>query len=338
MRHGLHPTMPITAEKECAAAESAYTAAQRAYNSAVGSNNSVQYNTLLKKLNEAKDSLTAAQNTESRLQNNYDKLNTQYEEWKAANTEVETLEDSLDEMVFNLEQTQKTDGINAALTELDMQSMRDNIAELEEKVASLEGGTEDSSVLSRVSGVVSAVNVTAGNATTANNVLMTIDVVDRGYSTSISVTNEQSKKVNIGDQAEVSTYSWGSSITATLAAIKTDPDNPTRNKLLVFDVTGDVSNGTQLNLTIGQRSQNYEVIVPNSAMRKDNNGDFVLIVQVKSSPLGNRYVATRVDVQVLASDDVNTAVSGGITSSDYVITTANKPIESGMLVRMPENN
>ena len=77
--------------------------------------------------------------------------------------------------------------------------------------------------------------------------------------------------------------------------------------------------------------------MPNSAVRSDANGYFVLTVQTKNSPLGNRYVATRVDVQVLASDDTNTAVSGGLVSYDYVITTSSAPLTPGQLVRLVEN-
>ena len=57
--------------------------------------------------------------------------------------------------------------------------------------------------------------------------------------------------------------------------------------------------GQSLNVSVGQKSANYDLIVPNSAIREDSNGKFILIVESKSSPLGNRYVATRVDVEVL---------------------------------------
>ena len=46
--------------------------------------------------------------------------------------------------------------------------------------------------------------------------------------------------------------------------------------------------------------------------------------------------ATRVDVQVLASDDKSSAVSG-IGSGEFVITTSTKPIEAGTQVRLAEN-
>ena len=108
-------------------------------------------------------------------------------------------------------------------------------------------------------------------------------------------------------------------------------------KQLVFDVTGsDITSGTQVSVSIGQRSQNYDTIVPNSALRSDSNGSFVLVIVAKSSPLGNRFVATRVDVTELAKDDVNTAVSGGLSAYDMVLTTATKPVEDGMLVRLPD--
>ena len=115
------------------------------------------------------------------------------------------------------------------------------------------------------------------------------------------------------------------------------PPIPDRKSFLNFVVEGEVTTGDQLNLAIGQKSANYELIVPNSAVRSDANGYFVLTVQSKSSPLGNRYVATRVDVQVLASDDTNTAVSGGLVSYDYVITTSSAPLTPGQLVRLVEN-
>ena len=70
--------------------------------------------------------------------------------------------------------------------------------------------------------------------------------------------------------------------------------------------------------------------------RSDANGSFVLVVVAKSSPLGNRYVATRADIQVLASDDTTSAVSG-LANGDFVITTSTEPIEAGKQVRLVDN-
>ena len=76
--------------------------------------------------------------------------------------------------------------------------------------------------------------------------------------------------------------------------------------------------------------------MPKSALREDANGNFVLIITSRNTPLGNRYTATRADVQVLAEDDTSAAVSG-LSANDYVITTSSKPIDPGSQVRMVEN-
>ena len=110
-----------------------------------------------------------------------------------------------------------------------------------------------------------------------------------------------------------------------------------QSKLLIFRINGEgVEAGANLTLSIGQKSANYDCLVPNSAIRSDSNGSFVLVVTAKSSPLGNRYVATRADIQVLASDDTMSAVSG-LANGDFVITTSTKPLEAGDQVRLVDN-
>ena len=76
--------------------------------------------------------------------------------------------------------------------------------------------------------------------------------------------------------------------------------------------------------------------MPNSSIRSDSNGKFVYVIQSKNSALGNRYFARRVDVEVIASDDNNSAVTGALNYGDYVITTASAPLKSGDQVRLNE--
>ena len=163
-----------------------------------------------------------------------------------------------------------------------------------------------------------------------------LDVIDRGYTIKISVTAEQAKQVKVGDTAEVTNFYWGSDITATLEQITPDPANPGQNKLLVFRLTGEIDAGTNISLSIGQRSSTFNTIVPKSALRQDTNGSFVLVITSRNTPLGNRYTATRADVNVIAEDDTSAAVTG-IAENDYVITTSSKPLAPGTQVRMVEN-
>ena len=138
----------------------------------------------------------------------------------------------------------------------------------------------------------------------------------------------------LGDTATVSNFYWGSEITATLTSIKIDQKNPQTNKILTFDLNGNVTSGTELTLSVGQKSANYDVIIPSSSVRTDANGTYVLKLESKNSPLGNRYLARRVPVEVLAVDDTNSAVSADLGYGDYVITSSSSPLKNGQLVRL----
>ena len=188
-----------------------------------------------------------------------------------------------------------------------------------------------------VAGTIVSLTYVAGETTKPEETAAVIQVDGKGFTLTISVTNEQAKKVQVGDVAELQNSWYYEDAQVILSAIKADPDNPGQKKLLVFNVTGaSIQNGQSLSISVGQRNSEYEFVVPNSAMREDNNGKFILIVESKSSPLGNRYIATRVDVEVLASDDNNTAISAPLYGYEYVITTSTKPVEAGKQVRLNE--
>ena len=188
-----------------------------------------------------------------------------------------------------------------------------------------------------VAGTVTTINYVAGEKTTAQNPLAVIQPEGKGFSLSFSVSADQAKRLSPGDPADVQNAWYYSDITATLTQIKNDPENPGKNKILEFNIEGDVTGGQSLSLSVGQKSSNYDMIVPNSAIREDNNGKFILIVESKSSPLGNRYIASRVDVEVLASDDTQSAISGALYGGEFVITTSTKPVEAGKQVRLSDN-
>lgn len=325
------PSQNITAVAkgygEILTAKDALTKAQDAYNKAVESMQP-QNEALNKQVTEAKREMDA--------------LEAEHADMVEKKTAYDTAKDNVISCETALQTLLKT----SKLDNLELSKLANEIAELEAKLEELSGGEKDAEgnvtggqIVSEVNGVVKEINVTAGNNTDPATAVMTIEVPDRGYTVSMNVTNEQAQKVTIGDTAEISTGYWGSSgLSGKLVGIRNNTSaGQSGGKQLVFDVTGsDITSGTQVSVSIGQRSQNYDTIVPNSALRSDSNGSFVLVIVAKSSPLGNRFVATRVDVTELAKDDVNTAVSGGLSAYDMVLTTATKPVEDGMLVRLPD--
>ena len=217
---------------------------------------------------------------------------------------------------------------------LDMQAAKENIEKKKEALAKLTANADELEVKAKVGGVIASIEFTAGNSIGPDTPLAKLNVADRGYTIKISVTAEQAKRVKVGDKADVVNY-WGGNVEAVLENIARDP-NTSGNNLLVFKLTGDVDPNTNLTLSIGQKSASYDALVPNSAVRTDNNGTFVLALTSKSTPLSTRYTATRVPVQVLAQDDTMSAISG-IGAGEFVITTSTKPIEAGTQVKLADN-
>ena len=210
------------------------------------------------------------------------------------------------------------------------------ITEQKELIAKLQATAVGGNIVAPIAGTVQNLYLTAGETTTAGNEVAMILPDGKGFTMEVSVTKEQAQRLSVGDIADIQNSWYYSDVTAVLRQIKADKNNPASNKILVFQVEGDVSDGQSLSISIGQKSANYDIIVPNSAIREDSNGKFILIVTQKSSPLGNRYYAERVDVEVLASDDTQSAIVGDMNSWEYVITTSTKPVEAGQLIRLAD--
>lgn len=249
---------------------------------------------------------------------------------------VKTLTQELETLQHNLAMKKQEDGLQDQRDQIEIDEMLKKIDEQKELVKKYEANSVDAKITATVDGQVNSISAVAGSETTVGQTLCEIVATDLGYSCEVPLTLEQSKRVRVGDSVTVSN-SWWSDIQATIVSIKNDPKNPGNSKIASISLTGDVVVGQSLNLTIGEKGQNYDSVVPNSAIREDNNGKFVLVVESKPSPLGNRYIAKRVDVTVLESDDTNSAVSG-LMGSEFVITTSTKPISAGDQVRMAETS
>lgn len=228
------------------------------------------------------------------------------------------------------DQKKVTDKISGEVT---IASAYKTMTDLQEEVAKLQAKSIGTEITSPISGTVTDIAVTAGTTVNANDVMMTIQPENKAYVLQFSVTENQAKKVRVGDTAEILDNWYGNDVSAVVSAIRKDSQNRS-NSIIICEMKGDVSVGDSYTLSIGEQSSNYDTIVPTSAIREDSNGKFILIIESKSTPLGNRYYARRVDVDVITSDDTKSAVTGALEGYEYVITTTTKPIKENEQVRL----
>lgn len=254
----------------------------------------------------------------------------------AAQTALQSAKDNLATLQATAKDTEDTNAYNDSVAQLDLAAKEQEVKDAEAKVKALEEKTSAANIKSRYAGVVTEVNVAAGDTTTADTPLMVVELTEKGYTLKATVTKEQARTLKEGLQAEI-TNLWDSGITMTLTSITSDKNDPANSRVLTFTVTGeDVSVGQSLSFSVGDKNSNYDLVIPSAAIHTDADGSFVYTVQVKSSPLGNRYTVRKKTVTIVASDDNNSAVSGELSSDDFVITTATVPLKVGTQVRIAE--
>lgn len=290
---------------------------------------------------------TAVLNQEKAQKVLNDKLASQNKETQAANLQVQQAQIQMELSKVQKELTDKqkaltdkqaelAEAVKNINDEISLGSKYDAIVEAREEVEKLEKLVNGSEVVAPISGNIISVNVKSGLDTPEDGIVFTMQPEGEGYTMSFSVSNEQAKRVSVGDVAEPVNAWRYDDMHIVLSSIRPDPNEPAQKKLLQFSISGEnVIPNQSLNVSVGERSGSYDMIVPNSAIREDNNGKFILIVESKSSPIGTRYTASRVDVDVIASDDTQSAISGALYGYEFVITTSTKPVEAGKQVRLP---
>lgn len=151
---------------------------------------------------------------------------------------------------------------------------------------------------------------------------------------SFPVSKKQSEYVKVGDKATLLNV-WDNNVVAILKTISLNPEDPEKSKILTFILNGEAVEISQnVSISVGENQTLYETIVPNNSIYEDNEGSFVFALEIKKTPLGERYSVKKIRIEIVASDDYNTAIKSMLTMEDYVIVESMKPLENNEKVRL----
>lgn len=325
--NGLKNTLDIkkaaveTAEKELNEAKTALENAVKRHNKAISD-----------ELKAAKKTLEAANEVKSEADKELGGLSV----IDSLDDQIKSGERNLESMKLSLEKRKENDSNSDRIEQYDLNKQYRAIQEKKKELSELKGESKEGYELRAThSGVITEVNFKAGEIAAEGSAAVVIEVQESGYTLSFSVSNAEAMKVKEGDTAQVSDTYWGQNVGAVLKSIVPDAGGKTRT--LNFELSGNVNVGQTLTLLVGERSTSYSAVIPKSAIREDTKGKFVYITKTKSTPLGNRYVAERLDVRIAAEDDKNAAI---VTDEsyiyEYVIVSSTKPFEEGGYVRLSD--
>lgn len=241
---------------------------------------------------------------------------------------------ALDAAVNTLAKQMETDRVADAQTQLDLQAQKKKIDTLEQDMEKLLSKQSAMEVKSPVDGVVEEIMVASGQSFMENDELMTLNISDDGFTAQATVTAEQAKVLTKGKQAKIADRT--ENVTVTVKNIAKDKKDSSKFTL-TFGIEGDVVAGQNIKVELGDAASPFDRVIPRNAVKKDSSGSFVYVVRSKSSPLGNRYIADKISVTVIAEDDTQCAVNGDFgDSADYIITASSKPFSAGDQVRFSQ--
>lgn len=257
--------------------------------------------------------------------------------------EIDTLTTSIQTLEMQMkidDATDKKSDVEATYSKedqaIEIEDKKEEIETLETKIKAMEEAPAETIVTAPIAGKIVEVNFVPGNKVTSGNEVAKIEVADKGYICEITMTTEEARKIQVGAECSITNSWWYSDVSASVTQIRSDPSSQGKNRIVVIEVKGDVYEGQSLTFSIGDKSQSYDSVLPNSAIREDSEGKFVLVVESKNTPLSVRYTARRMNIEIIASDDTKSAVSG-LYGSEFVITSATSPISDGQQVRLADN-
>ncbi|MDD2534080.1 MAG: hypothetical protein PHC86_05220 [Eubacteriales bacterium] len=248
----------------------------------------------------------------------------------AKEAHIETVA-ALAQAQLDLTAAKKTDAQTAKDRTREITKAENNLTIQKKKLDQFKSTQDVTEIKADYAGRISKLTLSAGGVINPAEAIVTIDAADAKYELRATLPIEQAKVLVIGDRADVMMGNMGWA-QAVLREVREDKDQPGIVKQLIFDIDGEVTLGQQVTLSIYKMSRQYDIIVPNAAVRQDANGSFILVMKQKNGPLGSRFTLERVSATVLESDSTRAAVSATIDYGTPLVTAANKPVEAGSRV------
>lgn len=183
-------------------------------------------------------------------------------------------------------------------------------------------------------GTVTKVLVETGQKTTDTAAVLLSDE-DRGLLFTASVDSKYREYLPVGTAAELS-GSGRRVEDCTVSAIEITEDGQTVR--ITAELTGDsFTPGESAEISITGKSDSYDFTIPVTAIREENQKNYVLVLDTENTILGEQYVARKVEVEVLDKNSTYAAVdSSALSNGSQIIADSSRNVSAGDIVRLEE--
>ncbi len=197
------------------------------------------------------------------------------------------------------------------------------------------GTGEITEIVAENTGIITSIGVKKGMYVSSmqNTIIYEVAEKSEEWTIALFITDEQLEYVEVNGTANVEVEDVNERFVGEIQAIVPYANQSKTGYLVRILICSEDMEivGRQAKVTIRKDSPQYDALIPVAALRKDAVGYYVLVLQEEDSVLGDGYVAHRMSVDLLDSDETYCAVIG-LPSDEIVIVAATSEITDGSKV------
>lgn len=180
-------------------------------------------------------------------------------------------------------------------------------------------------------GVVQKISIQKGKSIARGEEVIGLGDCSEGYVVPLQV-DSKIDFVSVGDEVEVMIPSLQKrDIKGEIKKITLKEDQ--REIQVSFKEDG-LQGNERVRVKLSQTSEEEYPIISYNALQKDNTGYFIYILKKKKTPLGEDYIATRKDVDLIDFTESYAAVNEQLQDNEMILTSSEKPIKQGERVKI----
>lgn len=204
--------------------------------------------------------------------------------------------------------------------ELDIQLQQLKVNNIEKELS------EQSEIVSPCDGIIKEIGFEKGSMTNAGTPLYSIIDTSKGFQFRVPVDADSVKLVKLKDAVEVTLKASDDKVLeGKLIEIKENAQSKGEKKDLIISLPQEnLTSGEAGEIRINIKTNNYEILVPNSTVSEGEEGKFVYVLKEKKGPLGNEYYVQKAIVVIDDHDNLRSAVTSGLESEEKIIVSTSK--------------
>lgn len=211
------------------------------------------------------------------------------------------------------------------------------------------GLDENGNILSDIDGTIVNINSQSSNSSSNSSSSALFEIADSNskFSVNFEADSKSAEKFSVGQSINLikNADEQNNKQNKLTAAITQKNYNSEKDMYeFIAEINGDlnVKAGEKVTVSSIEETKRYNNVIPKSCLSEDGGLDYIYVVNMENDALGGEETVQKVQVEVVASDNINCsikAVGGQSIPSNYgIVMSTSKEIENNTEVKLDNEN